>query len=92
MDQWETLNAKLTYEQYKQSIEVENGREASDTKILNGKEAGKASIGIDEDVEASEGTNEAFNTKRAAHYNEFKVVQAMRAKMAAGEVTDDDDE
>lgn len=37
------------------------------------------------------GDSKAFKDKRAAHYNEFKLVQAMRAKMRV-EGDDEDDE
>ena len=32
-----------------------------------------------------------FKSKRAGHYNEFLVVQAMRAKMAAGKDSDEEE-
>ena len=38
----------------------------------------------------SSGEKKQFLNKRAGHYNEFKVLQAMRAKLAAEE--DDEDE
>lgn len=53
------------------------------------------------DIDANEGDDEKdhdqkprnaeFTNKRASHYNEFKVLQAMRAKMAAEEDDEDED-
>lgn len=33
-----------------------------------------------------------FISKRAAHYNEYKIIQAMKAKMESGELSDEEDE
>jgi hypothetical protein len=40
--------------------------------------------------EDSDGNKAQFLNKRAGHYNEFKVLQAMRAKLAAEESDEDD--
>ena len=54
-------------------------------ELLVGAEAMDAGI-------AAEEKKKAFAAKRSAHYNEFQRVQEMRARMAAGEGDDDDDE
>lgn len=55
------------------------------------------SIGDDDEDEEDDGSGnkqsrEQFKRKRAGHYNEFKVLQAMRAKLRAEEGDDDEDE
>lgn len=44
-----------------------------------------------EDVPSS-GEKKQFLNKRAGHYNEFKVLQAMRAKLAAEEDEEDEED
>lgn len=46
---------------------------------------------LTEDVPSS-GEKKQFLNKRAGHYNEFKVLQAMRAKLAAEEDEDEDED
>lgn len=46
---------------------------------------------LTEDLPSS-GEKKQFLNKRAGHYNEFKVLQAMRAKLAAEEDEDEDEE
>ena len=82
MDEWETLNARLTYEQQLQKNvqRIENN--------LN--EIGEFVPNDNNDEGQLDSTNDSgFASKRAAHYNEFKVLQAMRAKMNQDD--DDDD-
>ena len=65
---------------------LENAALAADAgELLVGAEAMDAEI-------AAEEKKKAFAAKRSAHYNEFQRVQEMRARMAAGEGDDDDDE
>ena len=68
------------------SRENETAALAADAgELLVGAEAMDAGI-------AAEEKKKAFAAKRSAHYNEFQRVQEMRARMAAGEGDDDDDE
>lgn len=46
----------------------------------------------EEGGEASSGEKKQFLNKRAGHYNEYKVLQAMRAKMAAEEEEEDEND
>ena len=94
MNQWEALNAKLTYVEHLQGKRHEDGAAAGGGVAIE-EEKMVVNTGDDEgesdDDEAAQATKEReFAKKRAAHYNEFKVIQAMRAKME--EEDDDEDE
>lgn len=96
MNQWEALNAKLTYEEHLQGKRDEEGAAAGGGVAIE-EEKMVVSTGDDEgegdDDEAAQAAKEReFAKKRAAHYNEFKVIQAMRAKMEEEEDDDDEDE
>ena len=97
LNEWEALNARLTYEQYVQN----QGGESIDGQPINRPAQTPSSVGESVGM-AAEGTGDAdeeaekaakakeFAKRRAAHYNEFKVIQAMRAR-AEQEDEDEDD-
>jgi hypothetical protein len=45
----------------------------------------------DDESGGGAGNKKQFLNKRAGHYNEYKVLQAMRAKLAAEQDEDEDD-
>lgn len=45
----------------------------------------------DDESGGGTGNKKQFLNKRAGHYNEYKVLQAMRAKLAAEQDDDEDD-
>lgn len=49
-------------------------------------------VGVGDDDGGSGKHSKQFLNKRAGHYNEFKVLQAMRAKLAAEDDEDDEDD
>ena len=57
-------------------------------------DAGELLVGADavDAMESEADKKAAFKAKRSAHYNEFQLVQQMRARQAAGEDDDDDDD
>lgn len=75
---WEALNAKLTFEAQKQK-EKDDIR---DYETSIGEYTGSGTEGDDE------AKKQSFADKRAAHYNEYLVLKAMRQKMD----DEDDDE
>ena len=83
MDQWETLNAKLVYEESMQQQEQDNKERLNEIGELDSEHEAN----LKAQLNAVSGNTSDFANKRAAHYNEFKVLQAMRAKMR-----DEDDE
>ena len=98
MDQWEALNAKLTYEEHLQAqrdrgVDTEVGKVEEESKmVVVAKDGGREGADGDEDAEAKAQKEREFAKKRAAHYNEFKVIQAMRARMREEEEEEEDEE
>jgi hypothetical protein len=121
MDVWESLRAKLYYEQQQQQQQQQlqqndynnnNGSGSVSTESVqptsqppmnlprslgNGNDSGSSrdqepeAITVGFDAEHKPATD-AFKNKRAAHYNEYELMKAMRAKMAAEDEEDEDED
>jgi protein phosphatase inhibitor 2 len=90
MDCWESLHAKLNYEQHQQEAGANMlaGNAANGNNSSTRSAAEAVTVGFE--VEPKEG-DEQFKHKRAAHYNEFQLMKAMRAKMAREDADEDQD-
>lgn len=75
---WEALNAKLHFEAQQQQMKDERADcgEVNDPDEFGHKESSHSSV--------------SFADHRAAHYNEFLVLKAMREKMAMEDVDEDE--
>ena len=85
MDQWEVRNAKLVYEESVQEQQQDKKEKLNEIGELDSEH--EANINANPNVKSRNSSE--FANKRASHYNEFKVLQAMRAKMRDDEDEDD---
>eukprot|EP01035_Chromulina_nebulosa_P017328 gene17328-22872_t len=89
MNEWSQLHAKLNYENFKQ---LENYNDMNDEMSIEDSPGSNANIPNDmddsSDYEINQKKNE-FKEKRLAHYNEFKILQALKNKLLS---EDDDDD
>jgi len=86
---WSTLNAKLSYERHLQ----EGGEDG--TRPLNLPHTvfrNSSAVSHAENPDDGSITSSMFKEKRNAHYNEFKVIQAMRKQRAGNDDNDSDDD
>lgn len=102
MTDWTQLQAKLHYEQYQQENNVIKTREIQrDDEMPDG--VGENAEVVDEEVQClttgagdltlqSPINDSDFAKKRAAHYNEFLIIKAMRDKMLQEEEEEEDGE
>ena len=108
MDVWESLRAKLTYEQQQQqqrssgTVQPATEHIRIHEKVKAASAAGAMSTESSATVATDTETvgfdrepappTDAFKSKRSAHYNEFQLMKAMAARMAAEEDDEEDDE